>query len=107
MNFLEFAENVITEAPGKIRSIKTTNGYHKALWMQGRDCGLKRARQAVRHNTNEALPHLKTAPQAIRKDLGVDAELWLAGYEAAIGHVEKKINVFFFMATNGQILATK
>lgn len=106
MSFLAYAENVIVNAAGEIAvPDQIHNAYHKALWMQGRDAGLKRARQAVRHNTNDSLPHLKVAPKALRKELGnIGADFWLAGHEAAINYVEMKVNVFFFNATQGQIL---
>lgn len=109
MSFLTYAENVITNAAGAIAiPAEICNGYHKAVWVQGRDAGLKRARQAVRHNTGEAMPHLKAAPKTLRKELGQTvADFWLAGHEAAVDYVEMKINVFIFEATGGQVLAAR
>lgn len=109
MSFLTFAENVIANAAGAIAiPAEICSGYHKAVWVQGRDAGLKRARQAVRHNTGEAMPHLKVAPKAIRKELGQTvADFWLAGHEAAVDYVEMKINVFIFEATGGQALVAR
>jgi hypothetical protein len=98
----------IEDATGEITVPDIADAYRKAVWMQGRDTGMKRARDHIRHNIGEKLPRLTQAPKRLRQEMGdLIADYWLSGHEAAMDLVEQKINVFIFHATDGQALVAR
>jgi hypothetical protein len=105
MNFLEAVDHIVETAAGEIEVPNFGNSCQKTIWMCGRDAGIKRARKHLRHNISEPMPHLKSAPTYIRRNFGVEhSNAWLLGHEAAVEHIEMKMNAFLFKATHGQIM---
>lgn len=104
MNFLEMVEDL----QGKVAIPQIANPHTKMVWIMGRNRGAAVIRNHVRHNISAPLPWLAKAPKGVEKEMGQElAEVWLAGYNAAIRYVEIKVNVAVFNATGGQAMATK
>ena len=84
------------------------NPYIRSVWIMGRNVGASKVRTAVRKKPNEALPFLKSAPKALREQMGKEAsDMWLDGYNASVEFVQRKINVMIFNATGGQAMIAR
>ena len=97
---------LVEDIAGEIKVPDTLGAYERAIWIEGRNVGIKHGRAHVRHNVTQAMPHLKTAPKNVVKFLGGEkiAKIWLAGYETAINHIEAKINAAIFSVTRGAVI---
>lgn len=105
MNLNELVE-LVDNLKDKIQTPKTiTNAYLLIVWVSGRNAGISKIRNHVRHHASEKFPIMDRIPRKLGQELGEEAsKVWLEAYNAPIEYVEQRVQVMFFNATNGQAL---
>ena len=100
--------NIVDDLRSRVKVPEINDPYLRNIWIVGRNIGVNKVRDAVRHNPNNALPFLKEVPEAIRIQMDKKAsDMWLEGYNAAVDYVQVKVNTLIFEATHGQVMTTK